>query len=158
MLSLRGYKGASGIGSLLANTLAVRNVTVVVLDIKPIETENCRLSLPHPRSFMSNLFADNVAFYNCDVSKWEEVEKVAKQVVEEVRRAFPSIHSSKRSVTDWTSYCHYQQRGGCSRETYFGSNTGGCQTVTYNLSLSVYASRFFIIELLTQMCSHTFGP
>ena len=32
--------GASGIGELLANTLAVRNVTVVVLDIKPIVTDN----------------------------------------------------------------------------------------------------------------------
>lgn len=33
--------GASGIGELLANTMAVRNVTVVVLDINPIITENC---------------------------------------------------------------------------------------------------------------------
>ena len=36
--------GSSGIGELVANTLAVRNVTVVVLDVKPIVTENCRLS------------------------------------------------------------------------------------------------------------------
>lgn len=35
------YTGASGVGELLANTLAVRNVTVVVLDVKPIVTENC---------------------------------------------------------------------------------------------------------------------
>lgn len=33
--------GASGVGELLANTLAVRNVAVVVLDVKPIVTENC---------------------------------------------------------------------------------------------------------------------
>jgi len=33
--------GASGVGELLANTLAVRNVNVVVLDVKPIVTENC---------------------------------------------------------------------------------------------------------------------
>ena len=33
--------GSSGIGELVANTLAVRNVTVVVLDVKPIITENC---------------------------------------------------------------------------------------------------------------------
>jgi hypothetical protein len=32
--------GASGIGELLANTLAVRNVNVVVLDLNPIVTEN----------------------------------------------------------------------------------------------------------------------
>lgn len=33
--------GASGVGELLANTLAVRSVAVVVLDVKPIVTENC---------------------------------------------------------------------------------------------------------------------
>lgn len=32
--------GSSGIGHLLANTLAVRNVNVVVLDIEPLITEN----------------------------------------------------------------------------------------------------------------------
>lgn len=35
--------GSSGIGELIANTCAVRNVTVVVLDVKPIYTENCAL-------------------------------------------------------------------------------------------------------------------
>lgn len=38
--------GASGIGELLANTLAVRSVTVVVLDINPIVTENCEFTFP----------------------------------------------------------------------------------------------------------------
>jgi len=59
--------GASGIGELTANTLAVRNVTVVVLDVNPIVTENY-----------------NITYYKCDVSKWEEVESVAKKVVEEI--------------------------------------------------------------------------
>ncbi|PPQ66592.1 hypothetical protein CVT26_009492 [Gymnopilus dilepis] len=59
--------GASGIGELLANTLAVRNVTVVVLDINPIVTENY-----------------NVTYYKCDVSKWEEVEAVSKKILEEI--------------------------------------------------------------------------
>ncbi|KAF9481842.1 retinal short-chain dehydrogenase/reductase [Pholiota conissans] len=59
--------GSSGIGELLANTLAVRNVAVVVLDIKPIETENY-----------------NIAYYECDVSKWEEVEAVSKKVIDEI--------------------------------------------------------------------------
>ena len=36
--------GSSGIGELVANTLAVRNVTVVVLDVNPIVTENCEFS------------------------------------------------------------------------------------------------------------------
>jgi hypothetical protein len=33
--------GSSGVGELLANTLAVKSVTVVVLDLKPIQTQNC---------------------------------------------------------------------------------------------------------------------
>ncbi|KAF8591492.1 retinal short-chain dehydrogenase/reductase [Ramaria rubella] len=59
--------GASGIGALLAQTLAVRNVTVVVLDINSVETEDY-----------------NISYYKCDVSKWEEVEEVAKKIVEDV--------------------------------------------------------------------------
>jgi len=59
--------GSSGIGELLANTLAVRNVTVVVLDIKPIVTENY-----------------NITYYPCDVSNWEEVEVVSKKIIEEL--------------------------------------------------------------------------
>ncbi|CAE7090834.1 unnamed protein product [Rhizoctonia solani] len=59
--------GSSGIGALLANTLAVRNVTVVVLDVNPIVTENY-----------------NITYYKCDVSKWEEVEAVAKEVIEDI--------------------------------------------------------------------------
>ncbi|EMD40937.1 hypothetical protein CERSUDRAFT_149498 [Gelatoporia subvermispora B] len=59
--------GSSGIGELIANTLAVRNVTVVVLDINPIVTENY-----------------NICYYKCDVSKWEEVEAISRQIVEEL--------------------------------------------------------------------------
>jgi len=59
--------GSSGVGELLANTLAVRNVSVVVLDINPIITENY-----------------NITYYKCDVSKWEEVEAVSKKVIEEI--------------------------------------------------------------------------
>lgn len=33
---------------------------------------------------MSNLFADNITYYKCDVSNWEEVEAVSKKIVEEV--------------------------------------------------------------------------
>ncbi|KAF7981672.1 hypothetical protein HWV62_32216 [Athelia sp. TMB] len=59
--------GSSGIGELLANTLAVRNVSVVVLDVNPIITEN-----------------SNITYYKCDVSKWEEVETVSKKIIEEI--------------------------------------------------------------------------
>jgi short-subunit dehydrogenase len=59
--------GASGVGELLANTLAVRNVPVVVLDVNPIQTDNY-----------------NIEYYKCDISKWEEVEAVAKRIVEDI--------------------------------------------------------------------------
>jgi NAD(P)-dependent dehydrogenase (short-subunit alcohol dehydrogenase family) len=59
--------GSSGVGELLANTLAVRNVTVVVLDVNPIITENY-----------------NIAYYKCDVSKWEEVKAVSTKIIEEL--------------------------------------------------------------------------
>ncbi|KAJ7129414.1 retinal short-chain dehydrogenase/reductase [Mycena epipterygia] len=59
--------GSSGVGELLANTLAVKSVTVVVLDVEPIQTENY-----------------NIAYYKCDVSKWEEVEAVSKKIIEEI--------------------------------------------------------------------------
>ncbi|KAJ7232202.1 retinal short-chain dehydrogenase/reductase [Mycena haematopus] len=59
--------GASGVGELLANTLAVKSVSVVVLDLNPIQTQNY-----------------NIAYYKCDVSKWEEVEAVSKKVIEEI--------------------------------------------------------------------------
>jgi short-subunit dehydrogenase len=59
--------GSSGIGELLANTLAVRNVPVVVLDKERIISEN-----------------HNIIYYKCDVSKWEEVEAVAKKISEEI--------------------------------------------------------------------------
>ncbi|KAI0346839.1 retinal short-chain dehydrogenase/reductase [Trametopsis cervina] len=59
--------GASGIGELIANTLAVRNVTVAVLDVNPIISENF-----------------NIEYYKCDVSKWEEVEAAAKKIQEEL--------------------------------------------------------------------------
>ncbi|CCM00681.1 uncharacterized protein FIBRA_02720 [Fibroporia radiculosa] len=59
--------GASGIGELIANTCAVRNVTVVVLDVKPIVTENY-----------------NISYYKCDVSNWEEVQAVSKRIIEEI--------------------------------------------------------------------------
>ncbi|KAL5530289.1 hypothetical protein ACEPAF_6546 [Sanghuangporus sanghuang] len=64
--------GSSGIGELIANTLAVRNVTTIVLDVNPIETENY-----------------NITYYKCDVSKWEEVEVVSKKIIDEI--GYPTV-------------------------------------------------------------------
>ncbi|KAF7301907.1 hypothetical protein MIND_00756700 [Mycena indigotica] len=59
--------GSSGVGELLANTLAVKSVTVIVLDVKPIHSQNY-----------------NINYYKCDVSKWEEVDAVSKKIIEEI--------------------------------------------------------------------------
>ena len=77
--------GASGVGELLANTLAVRNVNVVVLDVHPIVTENCASSVTLGKlGTLTAIYADNITYYKCDVSKWEEVEAVSKLIIEEV--------------------------------------------------------------------------
>ncbi len=94
--------GASGIGELIANTLAVRNVTVAVLDVNPIVTENCESAHLLPSSsriyMLPNIWKDNIAYYKCDVSKWEEVDRVSKQLVEEVSLLL--AYSSIRRVVD----------------------------------------------------------
>jgi NAD(P)-dependent dehydrogenase (short-subunit alcohol dehydrogenase family) len=64
--------------------LAVRNVTVVVLDVKPIVTENCAYLPELTTVAFADQFPDNITYYKCDVSKLEEVEAVAKKVIEEV--------------------------------------------------------------------------
>ena len=33
-----------------------------------------------------SLLLDNITYYQCDITKWKEVEAVAKKVIEEVRR------------------------------------------------------------------------
>lgn len=75
--------GSSGIGELLANTLAVKSVNVVVLDVNPIESDNC-MSPIHFVCPEADTFQDNISYYKCDVSKWEEVEHVSKKIIEEV--------------------------------------------------------------------------
>ncbi|CAG8447244.1 11405_t:CDS:2 [Ambispora gerdemannii] len=59
--------GSRGIGGLLAETLALRHVNVVVLDLVPPEIEN-----------------GNINFYKCDVSDLDQVKNVAKEIIEDV--------------------------------------------------------------------------
>ncbi|KAG0146863.1 hypothetical protein CROQUDRAFT_700925 [Cronartium quercuum f. sp. fusiforme G11] len=61
--------GSDGLGRVIAETLAVKHVTVVVLDIKPFATDS---------------ESEDVHFYECDVSKPEVVETVADRVRAEV--------------------------------------------------------------------------
>jgi len=93
--------GASGIGELLANTLAVRSVTVVVLDLNPIVTENY-----------------NIVYYKCDVSKWEEVEAVSKKVIEEIGE--PTILINNAGVVQGKPLVDLSQ---ADVEQTFGANT-----------------------------------
>ncbi|KAF9098084.1 hypothetical protein BGX23_007076 [Mortierella sp. AD031] len=58
--------GASGIGYLLAEMLAIRHITVVVLDIHPVKT------------------ALDIESYICDVSDPEDIARVAKEIREDV--------------------------------------------------------------------------
>lgn len=59
--------GASGVGKLLAETLATRNIVVVVLDVKRLESAQ-----------------DNIRSYICDVSDYSQVQIIAKKIEEEV--------------------------------------------------------------------------
>jgi len=93
--------GASGVGELIANTLAVRNVSVVVLDVNPIRTENY-----------------NITYYKCDVSKWEEVEAISKKVVEEI--GHPTILINNAGVVYAKLLLDLEPK---EIETTFGVNT-----------------------------------
>lgn len=41
---------------------------------------------------------DNVTYYKCDVSKWEEVEAVSKKIVEEVSPLIMISTSSRSNI------------------------------------------------------------
>ncbi|KAG0343603.1 hypothetical protein BG005_002293 [Podila minutissima] len=58
--------GASGVGYLLAEMLAIRHITVVVLDILPVKT------------------ALDIDSYICDISNPEDIARVAKEIREDI--------------------------------------------------------------------------
>ncbi|CAJ0757444.1 23069_t:CDS:10 [Entrophospora sp. SA101] len=76
--------GSSGLGGLLAETLAIRTVTTIILDIKPPEIEH-----------------SNVIYYECDVSKLKNVEEVAKKIIEEVSIASVAGFSGISQLGDY---------------------------------------------------------
>ncbi|KAF5358931.1 hypothetical protein D9758_004848 [Tetrapyrgos nigripes] len=125
--------GSSGVGELLANTLAVRNVTVAVLDIKPIVTENY-----------------NINYYKCDVSKWEEVEAAAKKIKEELGDPTVLVNNAGvvqgKLITDLTPQ-DVQQTFGVNTLSHFWTlkaflpamitkNQGHIITVSSNMGIS----------------------
>jgi len=42
---------------------------------------------------LANHFSDNITYYKCDVSNLEEVEAVAKKVIEEVCHYLPPFYT-----------------------------------------------------------------
>ncbi|KAJ3769956.1 retinal short-chain dehydrogenase reductase [Lentinula raphanica] len=123
--------GASGVGELLANTLAVRNVTVVVLDVNPIVSEN-----------------HNIIYYKCDVSKWDQVEAVAQKIVEEIGHPTVLVNNAGvvqgKLITD-LSAADVQQTLGVNTFAHFWTlkaflpnmiknNSGHVVTVSSNLA------------------------
>lgn len=65
--------GSDGLGRVLVETLVLKNVTVVVLDIKPFDDN------PHQEGEDGD-----VAFYHCDISDPAMVESVATKIKKEV--------------------------------------------------------------------------
>jgi len=92
---------SSGVGELLAHTLAARNVTVVALDVNPIQTEHY-----------------NITYYKCDVSQWAEVEAVAKRIKEEIGE--PTVLINNAGVVQGKPILSLSERD--IRQT-FGVNT-----------------------------------
>ncbi|KAG0066567.1 hypothetical protein BGZ89_007140 [Linnemannia elongata] len=78
--------GASGIGYLLAEMLAIRHITVVVLDVHPVKT------------------ALDIESYICDVSDPEDIARVAKEIREDVGEPTILVNNagivSGRSIMD----------------------------------------------------------
>lgn len=83
--------GGTGIGALLAETLTMRNVTVVVLSKDPvkIDTDNGTQVSPRlskiPVLILADDIVDSLFTYICDVSDCKAVEAVAQRVIKEVR-------------------------------------------------------------------------
>ncbi|KAG0374935.1 hypothetical protein BGX24_009739 [Mortierella sp. AD032] len=67
--------GASGTGYLLAEMLAIRHITVVVLDVHPVKTA---------RELTPFVQSNNRHSYICDVSDPEDIARVAKEIREDV--------------------------------------------------------------------------
>jgi len=88
---LADISGGSGIGALLAETLAMRNVTTVVLSKDPVVADPSNGKSRHYAfdALTNNLddIVDSMFTYTCDVSDYKEVEKVAEQIRKEVSQS-----------------------------------------------------------------------
>lgn len=105
--------GANGLGRVLAETLAVKHVTVVVLDIKPFAESDLgthTFVILDCRSTILVLIlpsTDDIHFFQCDVSDAIAVEAVAEQVKREVGHPTILINNAGvvcgKMITDLTA-------------------------------------------------------
>lgn len=76
-------------------------MTVIVLDVNPIITENCKYVLEHSKNWLI-CWLDNIVYYKCDVSKWEEVEMVSQKIITEVSSLSLAMDTAQCFYgTDW---------------------------------------------------------
>lgn len=73
--------GVDGLGGLLAETYGMRNTNIAVLDKKKVGEDEAE--------------EKGVLYYECDVGDAEQVEAVAKEIVEDVR-ACQNAYATKR--------------------------------------------------------------
>jgi len=89
--------GGSGIGALLAQTLAMRNVTTVVLSKDPVLVDPSNGKLLRDASDAYTNYSDDIVdsmfTYTCDVSNYKEVEEVAERIRKEVSSSLFSLKS-----------------------------------------------------------------
>ncbi|CAI2161665.1 14029_t:CDS:2 [Funneliformis geosporum] len=114
--------GSGGIGGLLAETLAIRNVTVIILDIKPPENEH-----------------DNMEYFKCDVSNYEEVQRVGKEIIDEFGN--PTILVNNAAIV----------RGKTILE---GSVRDITDTINTNLLSSFWTTKVFLPDMIENNHGH----
>jgi hypothetical protein len=121
---LKTHIGASGVGELLANTLAVRNVTVVVLDIKPIVTENCASPFPIYFSIQceschqTTSLITNVMFRSGRKLRPFQRRSSRRYIVLHLLSTYVQV-----CIIDWSTHYACQQRWRCARKTHHRSQT-----------------------------------
>jgi NAD(P)-dependent dehydrogenase (short-subunit alcohol dehydrogenase family) len=87
------------VGALLAETLATRNVTVVVLtkDAPKYETQSGRSQ----KSPTSDRNVESINTYLCDVSDYDSVMSVAAKVRDEVRARLRCLRPHETDLNRW---------------------------------------------------------
>ncbi|CAG8655896.1 11322_t:CDS:2, partial [Paraglomus occultum] len=114
--------GARGIGLLLAETLSIRNVTIVVLDIRKPEID-------HP----------NIVFFECDVSKYDQVQRIAKEIIAEV--GHPTIIVNNAGVVKGKTILDESEEEILS-------------TISVNLLAPFWITKTFLPEMITRNHGH----